>query len=183
MVKFDRENNPNAALLTSALRSIGYDNVSAISDILDNSLDAEASVISIHFQEKGSYREIAIVDNGWGMDLQTLDQALRLGSDVDSRNINAELGKFGMGLSTASLSLARRLEVFTKQKDGKLYKSVSDVDEIFKTNKFIKSLEEANDDDYKFFNALLDGEKVVLLFVCVIAISLLTKTSILFKGS
>lgn len=166
MVNFDRENNPNAAVLVKALRNLGYDNLSAINDILDNSLDAEATLIKVFMDSKKDSNQIIIVDNGSGMDEKVLDQALRLGSDVE-RDIASELGKFGMGLTTASLSLATRIEVLTKTMGADtVYKSIFDIEEVFVKNKFVKFLGEADAQDVAFFNAFLQEESGTIIRLC-----------------
>jgi len=149
------ENTPNAAKLLTALRSTGYDNYSAISDIVDNSLDANADVIKIEVG-KGHNEEIIITisDNGDGMDLDTLDQALRLGS-LTSRN-DESLGKYGMGLVTASISIGRKLIVISK-KDAKYSTGIQDLDEVSHENKFIKTLRESNDIERNLFVQVLGG--------------------------
>jgi signal transduction histidine kinase len=92
-------NQPNAAKLLESLRSSGYDNYSAIADLIDNSFDANADVIKVGLGEtKGEDYLLTISDNGEGMDERLLDQALRLGS-VSDRD-NESLGKYGMGLIT-----------------------------------------------------------------------------------
>lgn len=155
MVTHNRENNPNAALFISALRNLGYNNISAINDIIDNSLDADADEVVVRVIENNGRIEIRIVDNGYGMDENTLDQALRLGSEVE-RDVNAELGKFGMGLSTASISISRRLEVLTKEEGSdKILKSYQDLDDIKKTNQFVKYIGEANEEDQKLYRNYL----------------------------
>jgi hypothetical protein len=156
MVKYDRENSPNAGLFISALRNLGYNNVSAINDMIDNSVDAEATRLVVQVLEHGGTLETRLIDNGYGMSEHTLDQALRLGSEVE-RNITEELGKFGMGLSTASISIARRLEVLTKQADSDvILKSIQDIDVINKENSFVKYLGEADKEDIELFNQFLD---------------------------
>jgi hypothetical protein len=153
--KSNKENMPNAGLLTIALRSLGYDNLSAVSDIMDNSLDAEASLIKLEVLEGDKFPEILIADDGFGMDWDTLDQALRLGSDV-SRDLDTTLGKFGMGLSTGSLALARRVEVITRHRGTDIYlKSFSDAEEVISENDFVKYLGEASDEDIELFHKFL----------------------------
>src|SRR5437868_5709601 len=99
------DNSPNASKLLDSLRYLGYDNLYAISDIIDNSIDADAENIwvSIERAQKADFH-IQIADDGNGMTEEVLDQASRLGSDVP-RNQATDLGRFGMGLVTASLSL------------------------------------------------------------------------------
>lgn len=155
MVTHNRENNPNAALFISALRNLGYNNISAINDIIDNSLDADADNVVIQVLENNGRIEIRLIDNGYGMDEKTLDQALRLGSEVE-RDINSELGKFGMGLSTASISISRRLEVLTKEEGSDtILKSYQDLDDIKKTNQFVKYIGEATAEDKKMYDTYL----------------------------
>lgn len=133
-----RENTPNAAKLIAALRSTGYDNYSAIADLVDNSIDAEASKIWIEINPIKEDFKIIIGDNGHGMDVIDLDQAMRLGSLTD-RDVEADLGKFGMGLVTASISIGRKLTVITKN-SLECSTSIQDLDEITKNNRFEKKL-------------------------------------------
>lgn len=126
-----------------ATRDSGYKSTaSAISEIVDNSIQAGATHIEISVVPKTINNgdktiEISILDNGCGMDSPTLRQALRFGGSTrfgDRRG----LGRYGMGLPNASLSQARRLTVFTWQALGgtlrrnalKVYCSYLDVDEI-----------------------------------------------------
>ena len=159
MVKSNRENNPNAGLFISALRNLGYNNLSAINDIIDNALDADASRVVVMIQEKHGKVNIDIVDDGFAMNEAVLDEALRLGSDVE-RNVDMELGKFGMGLSTASISISRRLEVLTSVMDAdRILKSSQDIDEIYRENAFIKYLGEPAIEDINYYETMLGDKK------------------------
>jgi len=114
------ESIPSAAPLVGSLRSIGYDLETAIADIIDNSIDAGCKKVEIKmvWNEEGSY--IRIEDDGSGMDEEKLKTAMRLGSKNPQMIRNKkELGRFGMGLKTASFSLGKRLTVLTK-KSGNL---------------------------------------------------------------
>lgn len=130
------ENAPNASKLLNSLRHLDYSNTSAICDILDNSIDAGANHISVSFDSDSpkNLNKIFIWDDGAGMDEQIISQALRLGSDTE-KNHNYDLGRYGMGLVTASLSIGRNLSVATLGDDGG-YIAVQDLDEIAETNKF-----------------------------------------------
>lgn len=86
------KNPPNAAKLISSLRHSGYDNYTAIEDLIDNSIDADAKMIRVIAENKNGVPRIMIFDNGTGMDAEVLDEALKLGSDT-SKN-NKHLGKF-----------------------------------------------------------------------------------------
>src|SRR6266481_1664443 len=95
------DNTPNARKLLDSLRFLGYDNLYAISDLVDNSLDAEAQRIYITTQRAPNADIIIqIADDGLGMTEDVLDQASRLGSEIP-RNPAIDLGRFGMGLVTA----------------------------------------------------------------------------------
>ena len=106
-------NEPNAAILIDALQNIGYDNISAITDIVDNSIDAGATKIQIQLTKEKDGLKIMFIDNGKGMTKEILNQALKLGSDTLHDSIS-DLGKFGMGLSTAGLALANKTTVLTR---------------------------------------------------------------------
>ena len=99
------ENPPNARRTMEALREMGYDSYASILDIIDNSIDAQASIIRIEIAEQRGDVVITIDDDGSGMDEETLSEALRLGSDTERDP--GDLGKFGMGLVTASIGLSR----------------------------------------------------------------------------
>jgi hypothetical protein len=101
---------PNYAKLDVALRSIGYSFEAAVADIVDNSIDAGASLVRVRLITRpDGHVDLAIWDDGEGMAADTLKEALRFGSDISS-DLN-RLGKFGLGLKLASLSQARELRV------------------------------------------------------------------------
>lgn len=116
-----------------ATRDSGYKGTtSAISEIVDNSLQAGARNIWIAITSSDDPQHpigVAILDDGSGMDRQTLRQALRFGGS--SRfNDRAGMGRFGMGLPNSSLSQARRVEVYSWQSKSQPIFSYLDVDEI-----------------------------------------------------
>lgn len=136
------ENYPNAAKLMQSLRHLDYDNAAAINDLIDNSIDAGATSIFVDIVpgSKGEIESVIVVDNGSGMGYYTLDEALRLGSET-GRNPTYDLGLYGMGLLTASISMGRRLEVISKAKGSDVLIGVQDIDEIIEKNAFTKSLD------------------------------------------
>lgn len=138
-----KPNHPNAAKLISSLRNTGYDSYAAVEDIIDNSIDAQARVVKIVVGHDKKDLRITIADNGSGMDEGVLDEALKLGSLTDKDEVS-DLGKFGMGLCTASISMARRLEVITKVDGSDALYSCQDLDEIIKRDEFVKVLRKAN---------------------------------------
>jgi len=106
--------------MIEALRGLGYSTATALADIIDNSIAARATRVdlSFHWDEAGS--RIGILDDGEGMDDPELDRAMRLGerSPLESR-AGHDLGRFGLGLKTASFSQCRCLTV-SSRKDGRM---------------------------------------------------------------
>ncbi len=113
-------------------RDSGYKGtVSAIAELVDNALEASARRIDIQVRKSsaGDDFEVAVLDDGTGMDAETLTEALRFGGTTRF-NSRKGLGRFGMGLPNASLSQARRVDVFTWQQDEPPITSYLDVDQI-----------------------------------------------------
>lgn len=105
---------PNLKNFIKSLRDFGYTFSIAIADIIDNSLAAGATEIKIDLFERNNKLQIAILDNGSGMNENTLIEAMRMGSkDPDEARNKADLGRFGLGLKTASFSQCKRLIVAT----------------------------------------------------------------------
>lgn len=151
------DNSPNAQKLLESLRYLGYDNLLAISDIVDNSIDAEADKIHINIlrAENGGF-VIQIADNGMGMTEKVLDQASRLGSQTP-RSPTTDLGRFGMGLVTAAWSLGRRLTIITRCAGGELLSNVTDIDHMIHSNRFVREyFGLARKEESQLFHELLD---------------------------
>ncbi|MEO1993355.1 MAG: ATP-binding protein, partial [Pirellulales bacterium] len=111
---------PDPSSLIESLRSIGYSTEAALCDIVDNSITAEASRIDIDFRWGEGEPWLAVVDNGTGMLEEELRQAMRLGSQNPLIDRSPEdLGRFGLGMKTASFSQCRIVTVISKKK-GKL---------------------------------------------------------------
>jgi hypothetical protein len=166
-MKYDRPNDPNAGRLVESLRYLGYGNYEAISDLVDNSIDGDAHGIFIKVTQRAGQPQISVADDGIGMPQAILDQAMRLGS-LTSRDLNSDLGKFGMGLVTASLSIAKNCHVITRGSDG-IWSSAWDVDEIVSQNAFLKHLDRATDEETKLLDEEIGKNKtgtVVILTKC-----------------
>ena len=104
--------SPHPAALIESLRSIGYTAETALADIIDNSITANASRVSIQFRWKEAESWIAIVDDGSGMSAEELTNAMRFGSSSPLADREKhDLGRFGLGMKTASISQCRRLTV------------------------------------------------------------------------
>lgn len=104
---------PEARLLLASLRSVGYNEETAIADIIDNCISAQAHEIKIQFDwEK---KRIVILDDGIGMSEKNLIENMRIGSSDPSKiRDEGDLGRFGMGMKTAAFSLGKKLTVITK---------------------------------------------------------------------
>ena len=108
---------PSAARLMRSLRDIGYDLPSAIADLVDNSIDANARSIFVKFHVDGAASWVSVADDGIGMGARRLEEAMRYGSDAQYEP--RALGQFGLGLKTASLSQCRRLTVASRSPSGR----------------------------------------------------------------
>ena len=103
---------PPADALSESLRGFGYSVETALADIVDNSISARAKNVWIKIVLSGPQASIRIVDDGNGMDEKTLREAMRLGSQNPlAPRSAADLGRFGLGMKTASFSQCRRLTV------------------------------------------------------------------------
>ena len=111
---------PRADTLMESLRATGYSLPDAVSDLIDNSIYAEARNIWLNFHWDGGASWVAILDDGCGMSEENLQAAMRVGSQspIESRE-PSDLGRFGLGLKTASISQARSLTVATNCADGR----------------------------------------------------------------
>jgi len=95
---------PHAPALIESLRSAGYSLESAVADIIDNSISAGAKQISVRYSPRDD-PYIAILDDGGGMTPDELTEAMRHGNrDPTEARPATDLGRFGLGLKTASLS-------------------------------------------------------------------------------
>jgi hypothetical protein len=109
---------PEASSMIETFRAIGYNLETAIADIVDNSISAGAKNIWINFEWLGSKTWISVKDDGSGMNNDELIQAMRPGSKnpLENRGIK-DLGRFGLGLKTASFSQCRKLSVISKKEN------------------------------------------------------------------
>lgn len=107
---------PKASAMIEALRGLGYSTATALADVIDNSIAAGADSVDVNFFWNGTTSIISVLDNGKGMDENELDLAMRLGekNPLDERAAH-DLGRFGLGLKTASFSQCRRLTVASRK--------------------------------------------------------------------
>jgi hypothetical protein len=103
---------PSAAALTESLRGVGYSLPAAIADIIDNSISAGAATVWLTFRWRNRQPTVSVRDDGKGMSEEELAEAMRLGGLGRARPRSpSDLGRFGLGLKTASFSQCRRLTV------------------------------------------------------------------------
>jgi Histidine kinase-, DNA gyrase B-, and HSP90-like ATPase len=121
---------PHAPAFVESLRAIGYSTEAAFADIIDNSISAGSATIRLLLSPADNL--CAFIDDGAGMSANELTEAMRHGarSPADIRP-NLDLGRFGLGLKTASLSQCRRLTVLSKRSQDHLpHARIWDLDTI-----------------------------------------------------
>src|SRR6266403_2156956 len=127
---------PSARRLIKSLRDMGYDFASAVADLIDNSIAAQATLVAIDVEFDGDDSWVRIADNGIGMSVSELKEAMRYGAE---RDYDADdLGKFGLGLKTASMSQCQRLSVASRvnPRRAEIAAFCWDLDHIEKTNRW-----------------------------------------------
>ena len=130
--------NPNAGSLMQSLRAFGYDISTAIADLIDNSITANAKNIDICFDWNDGDPRVYIADDGCGMTEQELVAAMRTGSrsPLEERDGN-DLGRFGLGLKTASFSQCKSLTVGAKSISSPVCIRCWDLDVVTRENDWI----------------------------------------------
>lgn len=129
-----KQKNPSPDMLIQGLRSMGYSFQTAVADIIDNSIAANATSVNIFYDSNEENPFFEICDNGKGMNATEFDLAMDFGTKKERTFTNKkELGRFGLGLKTASLSQCKRLTVVTKY-NGIILGAYWDIDDIIETN-------------------------------------------------
>jgi hypothetical protein len=128
---------PNPKSTINSYRSFGYNLSTAIADIIDNSISASANEIRLEYKWNGQDSFILISDNGIGMNKDELVLAMTPGSkDPEEERHEKDLGRFGMGLKTASFSQCKRLTCITKRDNYATIKRCWDIDYINSENEW-----------------------------------------------
>lgn len=136
---------PSAASLIESMRDIGYTLESALADVIDNAISAEATVVHIVYDTNTTDPFLAIVDDGKGMTQSELLNAMRPGSQSPTAMRDAaDLGRFGLGMKTASFSQARCLTVASRR-DGVLSAARWDLDLVVERDDWLLQLPPAFD--------------------------------------
>jgi hypothetical protein len=103
---------PRPDALIESLRAFGYTPWAAIADLVDNSISAGAHNVDVQFTWDGADSYVTVSDDGRGMTVEQLVAAMRAGSQSPlERRPRRDLGRFGLGLKTASFSQCRKLTV------------------------------------------------------------------------
>jgi hypothetical protein len=148
-------------MLIESMRDIGYSLETALADVIDNSITAGATEIRLLVDAAGHDPSIGILDNGKGMDRAQLLDAMRLGSSSPrARRPRTDLGRFGLGMKTASFSQCRRMTVVSR-KGADLSVAIWDLDHVEQEDSW-ELLTPASTDGIPFANELTsDGALVV----------------------
>lgn len=150
---------PPATSLLKGLRAIGYSFSTAVADIIDNSITAQATWVKLYLDPLDKEPYFLIFDNGYGMNSNELENAMLFGSNRENKiDCKEDLGRFGLGLKSASLSQCKKFVVISK-KYGRINAMSYDIDEIEKTNSWdlqILAREEIN--TYPYVDKLMELE-------------------------
>ena len=131
---------PSASSLSESMRDLGYSLETAVADLLDNSISAEASVIQIFCDLTLINPVLVVIDNGKGMNADEIVAAMRYGSSGPAeQRLPGDLGRFGLGLKTASFSQCRCLTVVSAQ-DNVLHSTEWDLNLISEKNDWLISV-------------------------------------------
>jgi Histidine kinase-, DNA gyrase B-, and HSP90-like ATPase len=125
-----------AQTMISSLRDVGYNHTtSALCEHIDNAIEAGATEIRVYFRQsgkKGDYQiDVAVFDNGKGMSPNILKIATSFGGSTSFNN-RSGIGRFGMGMKTAALSMSPVLELYSWQERDAYYSMTLDVEAIGK---------------------------------------------------
>ena len=149
---------PDPERISEGLRDTGYEFSTAVADIIDNSIAAGATVVDVRMAiDFGGRIFVSITDDGCGMDREGLINAMRYGS---RRRVDpSSLGKFGLGLKTASTAFCRRLSVISRSSDtGPVLKATWDLDHIAKSEKWELLLGPSGPEEKKLLDTVATGK-------------------------
>jgi len=156
--------NPDPAGTIDSFRSLGYTVEAAVADLVDNSITAQARHVNVEFTWDGRDSWIAVSDDGTGMTEDELVTAMTVAAKGPGTPRGPkDLGRFGMGLKTASFSQARQLLVTTARPGGPRVTRAWDLEVVKRTGEW-RLLQEAALDDAAILARLWTGQGTVVLW-------------------
>ena len=153
---------PDPARIVEGLRDTGYDFNTAMADLVDNSIAANATKIKVKVDMTPNGEIcVYIADNGCGMDMEGLQNAMRYGSK--QREDAASLGKFGLGLKTASTVFCRSLSLLSKSETSDYNKVQWDLDEICRRHEWSLLNPDVDKDEIDILEDVTGGKSGTLV--------------------
>ncbi|MEQ1642467.1 MAG: ATP-binding protein [Pyrinomonadaceae bacterium] len=149
---------PDPERISEGLRDTGYEFSTAVADIIDNSIAAGATIVDVRMAiDFGGKIFVSVTDDGCGMDREGLINAMRYGS---RRRVDpSSLGKFGLGLKTASTAFCRRLSVVSRNSaTGPILKATWDLDHIAKAERWELLLGPSGPEEQKLLDTVASGK-------------------------
>jgi hypothetical protein len=143
---------PDPSRLIEGLRDTGYDFNTALADVIDNSIDAAATCIVVRTRmDPTGAISVTVADNGHGMSRPALMNAMTYGAS--GKQGKSTLGKFGLGLKTASTAFCRRLTVVTRaQAGGEVLKATWDIDHVVHSRSWEILMDDPTPDEIDLLN-------------------------------
>lgn len=131
------ETPPEPGAMINTFRAFGYNLQTAVADIVDNSISAEAKSVKISYEWHGGDSWMTITDDGVGMNRDELVVAMKPGSrNPEDERDKKDLGRFGLGLKTASFSQCKVLTVISKKEGHQTVKRCWDLDFVNRSGKW-----------------------------------------------
>ena len=147
---------PDPSRIVEGLRDTGYDFNTAMADLVDNSISAGATIIDVKVNlDSNNEITVFVADNGCGMDFEGLKNAMTYGSK--KRPDPKSLGKFGLGLKTASTAFCRSLSVLSKNESSEYNKVTWDLDYVARVNAWELIHDKLDDDEIEYLETITDG--------------------------
>ena len=148
---------PDPSRLIEGLRDTGYTFETALADIIDNSVDAKATEVRVWIRmDLDGDVTVTVADDGHGMDEGALLNAMTYGAT--SNKDKSALGKFGVGLKTASTAFCRRLSVVTRASEkAPVLKATWDLDHVVKRKQWEVLLEKPTKEEVDLLDEAADG--------------------------
>ena len=147
---------PDPSRVMEGLRDTGYSFNTAIADLVDNSIAANATKVQISIKQSLDNKPLLfIADNGCGMNITDLCNAMKYGSK--KRQDAASLGKFGLGLKTASTAFCRRLSLISRGSDKEVNKICWDLDHISAVNDWVLLREIPSEEELELLEEVAQG--------------------------